>query len=216
MFTNIEKLGVDDIRIFSGRHEYEFGKGITLIHGDNGKGKSTLGTMVMLTLIHPAKSDKLKKQLVPKRGGSPKLSVTFSSEDGRFTISKVWGDKDQTKLINADTGRTNLTRKSSQRDGSSGTFNLEPKSKNYQTKNRPKTNVWEFAKNELPSIAFHLQGELFNSLEMGENLRRIGLGSMRPVQNFSIRLRSVQKKTEVHFFIESRRNASFGCIGSSD
>ena len=54
-------------------------------------------------------------------------------------------------------------------------FNLEPKSKNYQTKNGPSPNVWEFAKNELPSIAFHLQGELFNSLEMGENLRRIGL-----------------------------------------
>ena len=51
MLTKIEKLGVEDIRIFSGRHEYEFGKGITLIHGDNGKGKSTLGTMVMLTLI---------------------------------------------------------------------------------------------------------------------------------------------------------------------
>ena len=175
MLTKIEKLGVEDIRIFSGRHEYEFGKGITLIHGDNGKGKSTLGTMVMLTLIHPAKSDKLKKQLVPKRGGSPKSSVTFSSEDGRFTISKVWGDKDQTKLINADTNELIAQGSQASEMAAQLAFNLEPKSKNYQTKNGPSQNVWEFAKNELPSIAFHLQGELFNSLEMGENLRRIGL-----------------------------------------
>ena len=175
MLTKIEKLVVEDIRIFSGRHEYEFGKGITLIHGDNGKGKSTLGTMVMLTLIHPAKSDKLKKQLVPKRGGSPKSSVTFSSEDGRFTISKVWGDKDQTKLINADTNELIAQGSQASEMAAQLAFNLEPKSKNYQTKNGPSQNVWEFAKNELPSIAFHLQGELFNSLEMGENLRRIGL-----------------------------------------
>ena len=175
MLTKIEKLVVEDIRIFSGRHEYDFEKGITLIHGDNGKGKSTLGTMVMLTLIHPAKSDKLKKQLVPKRGGSPKSSVTFSSEDGRFTISKVWGDKDQTKLINADTNELIAQGSQASEMAAQLAFNLEPKSKNYQTKNGPSQNLWEFAKNELPSIAFHLQGELFNSLEMGENLRRIGL-----------------------------------------
>ena len=29
MLTKIEKLVVEDIRIFSGRHEYEFEKGIT-------------------------------------------------------------------------------------------------------------------------------------------------------------------------------------------
>ena len=175
MLTKIEKLVVEDIRIFSGRHEYDFEKGITLIHGDNGKGKSTLGTMVMLTLIHPAKSDKLKKQLVPKRGGSPKSSVTFSTDNGRFTISKVWGDKDQTKLINADTNEMLAQGSQAGEMVAQLAYNLEPKSKNYQTKNGPSQNLWELAKNELPSIAFHLQGELFNSLEMGENLRRIGL-----------------------------------------
>jgi len=175
MLTKIEKLVVEDIRIFSGRHEYDFEKGITLIHGDNGKGKSTLGTMVMLTLIHPAKSDKLKKQLVPKRGGSPKSSVTFSTDNGRFTISKVWGEKDQTKLTNADTNELLSQGSQASEMASQLAYNLEPKSKNYQTRNGPSQNLWEMSKAELPSIAFHLQGELFNSLDMGENLRRIGL-----------------------------------------
>ena len=175
MLTKIEKLVVEDIRIFSGRHEYEFEKGITLIHGDNGKGKSTLGTMVMLTLIHPAKPAKLKKQLVPKRGGSPKSSVTFSTDNGRFTISKVWGEKDQTKFVNADTNELISQGSQASEMAAQLAFNLEPKSKNYQTKNGPSQNLWEMSKAELPSIAFHLQGELFNSLDMGENLRRIGL-----------------------------------------
>jgi len=175
MLTKIEKLVVEDIRIFSGRHEYDFEKGITLIHGDNGKGKSTLGTMVMLTLIHPAKSDKLKKQLVPKRGGSPKSSVTFSTDNGRFTISKVWGEKDQTKLMNAETNELLAQGSQASEMASQLAYNLEPKSKKYLTKNGPSLNLWEMSKAELPSIAFHLQGELFNSLDMGENLRRIGL-----------------------------------------
>ena len=103
MLTKIEKLVVEDIRIFSGRHEYDFEKGITLIHGDNGKGKSTLGTMVMLTRSILRKPPNSRNNLYRKREGSPKSSVTFSTDNGRFTISKVWGEKDQTKFMNADT-----------------------------------------------------------------------------------------------------------------
>jgi len=175
MLRRVEQLIAEDIRVFSGSHEFNFEKDITLVHGDNGKGKSTLGTLVMLTLLYPAKSSKLKEQLLPKRGGSPKSSVTFRTDDGRFTISKVWGDKNQTKLLNAESGELIAEGSAAVEMAGDLAYGIDPKARNYSTKIGPSQNLRELSEAELPSLAFHLQGELYNSLKMGEHLRRIGL-----------------------------------------
>ena len=90
MLQKIEKLVIEDCRIWKGRHEFDFESGVNVIHGDNGVGKSTLAMMLMLTMTHGANSSVLKKQLLPTAGGSPKSWVTFTTQDGHFTIRKVW------------------------------------------------------------------------------------------------------------------------------
>ena len=80
MLQRIEQLMIEDVRIWKGHHVFDFHSGVTVLHGDNGQGKSTLGTMLMLTLTHSANSAMLKKQLLPTSGGSPKSSVTFTTK----------------------------------------------------------------------------------------------------------------------------------------
>ena len=102
MLKKIEKLVIEDCRIWKGHHEFDFGNGVNVIHGDNGVGKSTLAMMLMLTMTHSANSGVLKGHLLPTSGGSPKSSVTFTTQAGRFTISKVWGDRNQSQLTDVD------------------------------------------------------------------------------------------------------------------
>ena len=47
MLQKIEKLVIEDCRIWKGRHEFDFENGVNVIHGDNGVGKSTLAMMLM-------------------------------------------------------------------------------------------------------------------------------------------------------------------------
>ena len=104
MLQKIEKLVIEDCRIWKGRHEFDFESGVNVIHGDNGVGKSTLAMMLMLTMTHGANSSVLKKQLLPTAGGSPKSWVTVTTQDGHFTIRKVWGDRDQSQLVDVGNG----------------------------------------------------------------------------------------------------------------
>jgi energy-coupling factor transporter ATP-binding protein EcfA2 len=176
MLTMIEKLEIEDCRIWKGRHGFEFGDGINVLHGDNGTGKSTLAMMLMLTMTHSANSGVLKNQLLPKpAGGSPKSSVTFTTDDGRYTISKVWGDRDQSKLIDTDSGDVLARGGDAEDKVRELAFEMPPANGNYSTNAGPMGNLARNAATHLPSLAFHVQGELHISLGMGEQLRRIGL-----------------------------------------
>ena len=175
MLTMIEKLEVEDCRIWKGHHEFEFGHGINVLHGDNGIGKSTLAMMLMLTMTHSANSGVLKGQLLPTSGGSPKSSVTFTTDDGRFTISKVWGDRDQSKLIDTDSGDVLAKGGEAEDKVRELAFEMPPANGNYSTPIGPMGNLVRNAATYLPSLAFHLQGELHIAPGMGEQLRRIGL-----------------------------------------
>ena len=104
MLQKIEKLVIEDCRIWKGCHEFDFESGVNVIHGDNGAGKSTLAMMLMLTMTHGASSPLLKKQLLPISGGSPKSSVTFTTQDGHFTIRKDRGDRNQSQLVDVGNG----------------------------------------------------------------------------------------------------------------
>ena len=67
MLTRIKQLVVEDIRIWKGRHVFDFNQNCTVIHGDNGKGKSTLAMVMMLTLtIMTATSLMMKPVLIKK------------------------------------------------------------------------------------------------------------------------------------------------------
>jgi energy-coupling factor transporter ATP-binding protein EcfA2 len=175
MLTMIEKLVIEDCRIWKGHHEFEFGAGVNVIHGDNGVGKSTIAMMLMLTLTHSANSNVLKGQLLPKSGGSPKSSVTFVTQGGRFTISKVWGDRNQSQLIDADSNSVLSTGGEAEDSVRLLAFDMPPTNGNYSTNAGPMGNLIRNAATYLPSLAFHQQGDLHIAPEMGEQLRRIGL-----------------------------------------
>jgi hypothetical protein len=175
MLQRIEQLMIEDVRIWKGHHVFDFHSGVTVLYGDNGQGKSTLGTMLMLTLTHSANSDKLKKQLLPTSGGSPKSSVTFTTKEGRFTITKIWGDRDQSKLVNADSGDVLANGGDAEDQVRQMAFEMPSFSGNYTTGIGPIGNLLKSSAEHLASLTFHSQGMLHEAPEMGENLRRIGL-----------------------------------------
>ena len=175
MLKMIEKLVIEDCRIWSGRHEFDFSNGVNVIHGDNGVGKSTLAMMLMLTMTHEAKSTVLKKQLLPISGGSPKSSVTFTTQDGRFTIRKVWGDRTQSQLIDVEVGSVLATGGEAEDMVRELAFKMPPAEGSYSTGAGPVGNLSKRIEKYLPSLSFHQQGDLHIAPEMGENLQRIGL-----------------------------------------
>ena len=87
MLRRIEKLVVEDCRIWQGRHEFDFENGVNVIQGDNRVGKSTLALMLMLTMTHEAKSDPLKKDSFQKHQEA-RLSRASSSRL-RMDASKI-------------------------------------------------------------------------------------------------------------------------------
>ena len=175
MLKMIEKLVIEDCRIWKGHHEFDFGNGVNVIHGDNGVGKSTLAMMLMLTMTHEAKSNVLKGHLLPISGGSPKSSVTFTTQDGRFTISKVWGDRNQSQLIDVESGSVLAIGGEAEDMVRELAFKMPPANGNYSTNAGPMGNLAKNAASYLPSLSFHQQGVLHIAPEMGEQLRRIGL-----------------------------------------
>jgi len=175
MLKMIEKLVVEDCRIWKGRHEFDFSNGVNVIHGNNGVGKSTLAIMLMLTMTHEAKSTVLKNQLLPTSGGSPKSSVTFTTQDGRFTIRKVWGDRNQSQLIDVESSNVLATGGEAEDMVRELAFKMPPAQGNYVTDAGPVGNLTKRVEKYLPSLLFHQQGDLHIAPEMGEDLQRIGL-----------------------------------------
>ena len=98
MLTRIISLRVRDIGPFSDEHEFAFHDGLTLLHGRNGIGKSTLALALMMTLAFTAKSRKSKEAFLPLSGGAPLSSVTFGVGNDVYTITKVWGHIEQSQL----------------------------------------------------------------------------------------------------------------------
>ena len=175
MLQKIEKLVIEDCRIWKGRHEFDFENGVNVIHGDNGVGKSTLAMMLMLTMTHGANSGVLKKQLLPISGGSPKSSVTFTTKDGRFTIRKVWGDRDQSQLVDVGNGNVLASGGEAEDMVRELAFKMPPAQGSYSTGVGPVGNLTKRIEKYLPSLSFHQQGDLHVVPDMGEDLQRIGL-----------------------------------------
>lgn len=175
MLQKIEKLVIEDCRIWKGRHEFDFESGVNVIHGDNGVGKSTLAMMLMLTMTHGASSSVLKKQLLPIAGGSPKSSVTFTTQDGHFTIRKVWGDRDQSQLVDVGNGNVLASGGEAEDMVRELAFKMPPAQGSYSTGAGPVGNLTKRIEKYLPSLSFHQQGDLHVVPDMGEDLQRIGL-----------------------------------------
>jgi len=175
MLKNIEKLVIEDCRIWKGRHEFDFENGVNVIHGNNGAGKSTLAMMLMLTMTHEAKSAVLKEQLLPISGGSPKSSVTFTTRDGRFTIRKVWGDRNQSQLVDVEENSVIATGGEAEDLVRELAFKMPSAEGSYSTVIGPVGNLSKRIEKYLPSLSFHQQGDLHIAPEMSENLQRIGL-----------------------------------------
>ena len=175
MLKKIEQLVIRDIRCWDGERTIDFDDGITLIHGENGRGKTTLNTILMLTLVHSANSNGIKADLTPTNGGSPRSSVTFSTEEGRYTISKTWGNREQSRIFDADTNEE-LERGGAAEDlARKLAFNLPPTSGRYTNKDGPIGNLEKAIEAALPALTFHSQGNLHIAPKMEEELSNIGL-----------------------------------------
>lgn len=175
MLQKIENLVIEDCRIWRGRHEFDFEDGVNVIHGDNGVGKSTLAMMLMLTMTHGANAPKLKKQLLPTTGGSPKSSVTFTTQDGHFTIIKIWGDRDQSQLVDVGSGNVLASGGEAEDMVRELAFKMPPAEGSYREADGPVGNLIKRIERYLPSLSFHQQGDLHIVPDMGEDLQRIGL-----------------------------------------
>lgn len=175
MLQKIEKLVIEDCRIWKGCHEFDFESGVNVIHGDNGAGKSTLAMMLMLTMTHGASSPLLKKQLLPISGGSPKSSVTFTTQDGHFTIRKVWGDRNQSQLVDVGNGNVLASGGEAEDMVRELAFKMPPAQGPYRTDDGLVGNLTKRIEKYLPSLSFHQQGDLHVVPDMGEDLQRIGL-----------------------------------------
>ena len=174
MLKKIEQLVIRDIRCWDGERTIDFDDGITLIHGENGRGKTTLNTILMLTLVYSANSNGIRADLTPTNGGSPRSSVTFSTEDGRYTISKTWGSRDQSRIFDADTNEE-LERGGAAEDlARKLAFNLPSVSERYTNIGGPIGNLEKSIEAALPALTFHSQGNLHIAPKMGEELGNLG------------------------------------------
>lgn len=176
MLRQIEQLVVRDIRRWDGEHTFNFHEGVTVLHGQNGRGKTTLNTALMLTLVFSANSNGLQQDLTPRNGGSPRSSVIFSTQDGRrFRISKTWGDRNQSRLFDADTNEE-LARGGDAEDQTRElAFGIPPSSGRYSARNGLVANLEQTIENYVATLAFYSQGSLHVAPKMGDALRNIGL-----------------------------------------
>ena len=65
MLRRIHKLEIRDIKTWKGEFSFDFDDRITVIHGVNGAGKTTIAQILMLTIIRSAKGDMTKNLLTP-------------------------------------------------------------------------------------------------------------------------------------------------------
>jgi len=175
MLRRIHKLMVRDIRKWVNEHTFEFDDGVTLLRGLNGSGKSTLAMALTLTMCHSANSNGLRESLTPHRGGSPRSSVTFTADAGTFTITKVWGNRDESTLKNEESGEIICRGMEAEDEVSRIAFGITESSGNFSSTNGLLFNLNKRITGNLASLFFHAQGTLSDVLDMGEALRNIGL-----------------------------------------
>lgn len=173
MLRRIHSLTVRDIRGFKNQHTFSFGEGVTLVKGRNGSGKTTLATMLAYTLLIRSNASGLKRDFTPNSGGAPMSSVTFTADAGTFTISKVWGDRDATQLLEGKTNKVIAKGEQAEDMVCEITFGMDNPRKNY-TKGVFGT-LEDRIEGNLAALFFHAQGTLKDVLQMGEALRNIGL-----------------------------------------
>ena len=109
-----------------------------------------------------------QKQLLPISGGSPKSSVTFTTKDGRFTIRKVWGDRDQSQLVDVGNGDVLASGGEAEDMVRELAFKMPPADGKYSTNAGPVGNLTKKIERYLPSLSFHQQGDLHVVPDMGK------------------------------------------------
>ena len=175
MLQRIHKLVVRDIRKWSNEHTFEFDDGVTLLKGRNGAGKSTLAMALTLTMCHSANSNGLKQALMPRSGGAPMSSVTFTADAGTYTITKVWGARNDTKLIDESSDEVVAQGEEAEDMVCAIAFGIVQPNKNFTEKNGLIGSLNNRIKGSLAALFFHSQGTLSDVLDMGQSLRNIGL-----------------------------------------
>ena len=175
MLRRIHRLVVRDIRKWTNEHVFEFGDGVTLVKGPNGAGKSTLAMALTLTMCHSANSNILRDTLKPRRGGAPLSSVTFSADAGTYTITKVWGDRNASKLVDEKTGEVVAEGEEAEDTVSRLAFGIHEPNRNFTRANGLVGSLNNRISGNLAALFFHSQGTLSDVLDMGEALRNIGL-----------------------------------------
>jgi len=100
-------------------------------------------------------------------------SVTFTADAGMFIISKVWGDRDATQLLEGNTNKVIARGEEAEDMVCKITFGIDNPRKNY-TKGVFGT-LEDRIEGNLAALFFHAQGTLNDVLQMGETLRNIGL-----------------------------------------
>ena len=208
MLKKIEQLVVRDIRRWDGEHTFNFHEGVTVLHGQNGRGKTTLNTALMLTLVFSANSNGLQQDLTPRNGGSPRSSVIFSIQDGRrFRISKTWGDRNQSRLFDADTNEE-LARGGDAEDQTRElAFGIPPSNGRYSARNGLVANLEQTIEDYVATLSFYSQGSLHIAPKMGEALRNIGLVADEAERARGFTAISLMAKTESQGLISGVTNA---------
>lgn len=173
MLRRIHNLEVRDIKSLNGEHSFDFDDRITVIHGENGIGKTTIAQILMLTLVRSARGDVIKNLLTPVTGGSPQSKVTFSTDDGKYLISKTWGDANQTKLIDINSMQIISEGGKAEDMAASLAFEMDANSKSKRDGLISLLN--SSVENYMASLTFHSQGNLHLAPKMGTHLRNIGL-----------------------------------------
>ena len=175
MLRRVHKLVVRDIRKWVNESTFEFDDGVTLVKGLNGSGKTTLAMALTLTMCHPSNSDRLKEALAPRRGGSPMSSVTFTADAGKFTITKVWGNRKDSTLKDEESGEIICRGMEAEDEVGRIAFGITESSGNFTAADGLLFNLNKRIIGNLASLFFHAQGTLGDVLNMGEALRNIGL-----------------------------------------
>ncbi|WP_338174089.1 hypothetical protein [Candidatus Poseidonia alphae] len=206
MLRRVHKLVVRDIRKWVNESTFEFDDGVTLVKGLNGSGKTTLAMALTLTMCHSANSDRLKEALSPHRGGSPMSSVTFTADAGRFTITKVWGDRKKSTLKDEESGEIICRGMEAEDEVSRIAFGITEPSGNFSAANGLLFNLNKRIIGNLASLFFHAQGTLSDLLNMGEALRNIGLQVDEQELASAFRLVSEGAEKEAKGYVSSWNN----------
>jgi len=102
-------------------------------------------------------------------------SVTFTCDSGTYTITKVWGDRNASKLVDDETGEVVAEGEEAEDMVSRLAFGMHEPNRNFTRANGLVGSLNNRIKGNLAALFFHSQGTLSDVLDMGEALRNIGL-----------------------------------------